>query len=454
MESSTIQVFDQHVAANAQSDHPLLKEAWERVTQRLPGDLSQSAKQYHALMRCRGIRSAEALLKLAFLYALPDWSLRHTAMVATLLEICNISDVDLLRRLRDMDAWLGALVVQMLEQKGIPLPSQAAVRIKILDATVISKPKSRGTDWRLHLSLDLGQMRIDQVVLTDEHGGEGFGNFSLCPQDIYLADSGYTRTRGLENPLRVGAKFVTREQWNTMPVYTQTGEKVDIIAWLKQTFPQGKTTPAETQVWLPTPQGLQPVRLVACPLPAEKTEEARRRARKKSLKKKHQPMEKNLYAVGFVILLTNLPAPAWSTEQVLELYRWRWQIELYFKRLKSLLQIDRLRAQNAHLAQTYLLTKLLAAILVDSLRSEIMQQVPGFFDAEDRPISIWRLDSYLIQTLISWVIGELPSWQQFLDKLVLLGRYLCGSPRKRLHQLAFARARLAALCPSQWTTIS
>jgi hypothetical protein len=431
----------------------LLNENWERVKHRLPGDLDQSAKEHKALLRRREITSADALLQLAFLYSLPDWSLRQTALVATLLEICNISDVDLMRRLQGMPAWLGALVVQILQQNGIPFPAQAGLHLKILDASVISKPKSQGTNWRLHVSMDLGQMRIDQVVVTDEHGGEGFGNFSLSAQDLYLADSGYTRTRGLEKPLQAGAKFVTREQWNTMPVYNEAGEKFDIIAWLKRTFPEGVTAPAETQVWLPTEQGLQTARLVACPLPPQKAEEARRRARKKSLKKKHQPMEKNLYAVGFVILLTNLPAQAWSTEQVLELYRWRWQIELYFKRLKSLLELDHLRAQNNDLAQTYLLTKLLGAILVDRLRSEIAQQVPDLFDDLDRPISVWRLDAYLIQTLLSWVIGELPSWQLVLEKLALLERYLCGSPRKRRQQLAVARSQLATLCAAQWTTI-
>ena len=168
------------------------------MKQRLPDDLDQSAKQHAALLRCREIRSAEALLQLVFLYSLPDWSLWQTALMATLLEICNISDVDLMRRLQGMPAWLGALAVQLLQQNGIQFPSQAALHLKILDASVISKPKSQGTDWRLHVSLDLDQMRIDQVILTDEHGGEGFGNFSLSDQDIYLADSGYTRTRGLE----------------------------------------------------------------------------------------------------------------------------------------------------------------------------------------------------------------------------------------------------------------
>lgn len=446
MESSTIQIFDQPVAIESQNSHPLLGESWERVKQRLPGDLEQSAKEHKALLRRRGIRSAEALLKLAFLYSLPDWSFRQTALMATVIEICNISDVDLMRRLQGMHAWLGALVVQMLAQKGIPLPTQAPVRIKILDATVVSKPKSQGTDWRLHLSIDLGQMCIDQVVVTDAHGGEGFGNFSLSAQDIYVADSGYARTRGLEQPVQAGAKFVTREQWNTLPVYTEAGEPFDIIAWLKRTLPEGGSEPVETQVWLRTEQGLQPVRLVACPLPPEKAERARQRARKKSHRKKHRPMEKNLYAVGFVILLTNLPAEQWSAEQVLELYRWRWQVELYIKRLKSLLALDHLRSQNDELGQTYLLTKLLAAMLVDGLRSEVAQRVPDLFDDVERPISIWRLDVYLIQTLISWVIGELPSWQQILDKLALLERYLCGSPRKRRQQLALARSKLATLC--------
>nr|MDN1021419.1 transposase [Escherichia coli] len=36
-----------------------------------------------------------------------------------------------------------------------------------------------------------------------------------------------------------------------------------------------------------------------------------------------------------------------SAEQVADCYRLRWQIELAFKRLKSLLHLDALRAKNA-----------------------------------------------------------------------------------------------------------
>ncbi len=45
------------------------------------------------------------------------------------------------------------------------------------------------------------------------------------------------------------------------------------------------------------------------------------------------------------------------------------QIEIAFKRLKSLLHIDKLRGFDPDLAQTYRLAKLWGAVLVDSIRT-------------------------------------------------------------------------------------
>ncbi len=274
----------------------------------------------------------------------------------------------ILNRLRACRAWLGSLVVALLRQRGIDFQAHRQVRLRILDATVITQPGSTGTDWRVHLSIDLERMSLDQVVITDAHGGEGFERFSLGPQDIGLADSGHAHPRSLAQPLRQGARLVVRHQWNTLPVSDQTGQKFAILAWLKHTFTQGCPTPAKPPVWFAMADGLQPLRLVACPLPADKAEQARARARKKS-RKKRQPDPNNLFAAVFVLLLTNLCPDHWSAAQVLELYGRRWQIELYIKRLKSLLAIDCLRTQDPELAQTYLLSKLLAAMLVEAFRA-------------------------------------------------------------------------------------
>jgi hypothetical protein len=62
-----------------------------------------------------------------------------------------------------------------------------------------------------------------------------------------------------------------------------------------------------------------------------------------------------------------IPAESWSAAQVLELYRCRWQIELAFKRLKSLLQLGQLPKQDPASARAWLQLKLLLALLIERL---------------------------------------------------------------------------------------
>jgi IS4 transposase len=51
----------------------------------------------------------------------------------------------------------------------------------------------------------------------------------------------------------------------------------------------------------------------------------------------------------------------------LTLYRFRWQIEMAFKRMKSILALDEMAAKDQRLCRTFLLAKLLAALLVEDL---------------------------------------------------------------------------------------
>ena len=57
----------------------------------------------------------------------------------------------------------------------------------------------------------------------------------------------------------------------------------------------------------------------------------------------------------------------YSAEQVADCYRLRWQIELAFKRLKSLLHLDALRAKEPELAKAWIFANLLAAFLIDDI---------------------------------------------------------------------------------------
>jgi IS4 transposase len=67
------------------------------------------------------------------------------------------------------------------------------------------------------------------------------------------------------------------------------------------------------------------------------------------------------------MVFTTLPATLLGASGVLELYRYRWQIELAFKRLKQLLKLGRLPHKTLDIARTWILAKLVVALLLETL---------------------------------------------------------------------------------------
>jgi hypothetical protein len=385
------------------------------------------------------MKGALTLLRLVLAYAVGDWSLRLVGAWASLQKIAAVSDVALLYRFRHCGAWLGVLVTRVLQQRNQYLSELGGVRLRLVDASVISQPGSQGTDWRIHASLDLGKMCLDGIELTDGHSGECLVRFEARADEIWVGDQGYAVAKGLGMALAGHRRLVVRINWQNLRLHTLAGQRLDILGWLK---PLSRIT--ERQIVLPTPSGDFPLRLIACPLPALEAEQARERVRKRAHKKGKIANPNSVLAAGFVLLLTNLASDTWEASRILWIYRLRWQIELQFKRLKSLLCFDHLRAQDPRLAQTYLLAKILAALLLDALVQQAEEQNPAMFQCLQRPVSRWRLDALLWQGLRNTLVGAL-SVSIILAEFASLQRYLCDPPRVRTQQLAWARRFLARL---------
>ncbi len=64
-----------------------------------------------------------------------------------------------------------------------------------------------------------------------------------------------------------------------------------------------------------------------------------------------------------------------SIAQCLEIFRFRWQIELAFKNLKSVIGLTRMEAKSRDLCLAYISALLILAILVDRMTNE---HVPFF----------------------------------------------------------------------------
>jgi hypothetical protein len=429
-------------------NYGLLVQGWEKVEETLGIDLEKTARETKAIQRIREIRHAGDLLRLILFYALSEWSLRLVGVWALVQGIGYLSDVAILNRLRKSHEWLGKLIVMLLQKRCSALEEMPGIRLRIVDATCVSRPGSHTTDWRTHLCFDLGNLCLDGIELTDRYGGENLTRFTPHPNEIRIADGAYSFANGMGPVLAEGAGLIVRINWRNVPVRMPDGQRFEIIPWLRRI-----TEPTEHPIWFSTPQGWFPLRLIASPLPPEKAEAARRRARLRNQRKqlRHQPTDNTLFAAGFVILLTNLPVQNWSLTLVLTLYRVRWQVELVIKRLKSLIQYDHLRARDPHLAKTYLLAKLLVALILDELNYQTHCNQPDWFVSLDRPVSISRLTQFHLDVFRQLVCGTWPFLH--LHRLFIVSRrYFCDHPRARLQQLAWFRAwaehiSLSSPCP-------
>lgn len=436
MECSTKSINEQELRDSLEKiePYPLIQQDWEKVQEKMGVDLELTARETKAIQRMREIRNGKDLLRLNLFYAMSDWGLRLTGAWALICGIGVLSDVAILKRIRHSQVWLGKLVGMILAKRCTALRSLPGVRLRLLDATCLNQPGSKGTDWRIHLSFDIGNLCVDRIEVTDRHGGESFARFMPQDNEILIGDGGYAFASGMGPVLASGAGLVVRINWQNMKVYTPDRQRFQIIPWLKTL-----SAPCEQAILFETPQGWFPLRIIAAPIPAEKAETARRKARERCQKKQKTVSQETLFAAGFVLLLTNLSTSIWPTHLVLFLYRSRWQIEILFKRLKSHLHFDHLRAKDPQLAQSYIFSKLLIALIIDQMIYQASLIQPDWFISLDRPANLSRLTSYLHESLRQIIFGPwlLNNISRFL---LIMRRYFCDSPRSRPQLLAFVRA--------------
>lgn len=139
---------------------------------------------------------------------------------------------------------------------------------------------------------------------------------------------------------------------------------------------------------------------------------------------------------GWLLVVTRLEAKEWPADEVLWLYRARWQIELVFKRLKQLLRVRTLRCKRDDVAEATLRALLIAWVLQEDLGRELRRALAS---EASRPVSSWQLAQLSVATLRQAVSG---TWTRarLVECLPRLRRYLCSSPRSRVqHETAVRR---------------
>jgi IS4 transposase len=171
--------------------------------------------------------------------------------------------------------------------------------------------------------------------------------------------------------------FIVRMRWSSIRLIDEAGAVFDIIAWLK-------TRPAESEdheitMWACSGKHQAPkqIRLIARRKTPEAIEKAHKDLRRHASRKQHETDPRSYVAAGFLVLATSLPAEEFPASEVLAVYRLRWQIELAFKRLKSLIKIDEIRTRTEAGTRCWLYANLIVALLADNCSQDFLESFPS-----------------------------------------------------------------------------
>jgi len=345
----------------------LLSGDWSAIVAAI-GDvvaLEATARQFKALLRKRKIRTAEALVRLAMIWGPGRQSLREAAALAGDCGIAELSDKAVEGRLRKMGDWLehilACLLTRRVETAGAPI--EGGLDLSLVDGSLICAP-GKGQDWRLHARYDPARGRFADLALTTTREAEAARRTRVCAGRVHVMDRGYARARDFQAVLRDGGDFITRTSWSSVKLFDEHGKQIDLCSRL-----DGEDWPREERVWV---TGIErPLRLLIRPLPPEAAERQRARRKRRANRRCQKIDPRTVRAAGFLMVLTSLPGENHAAETIFDAYRDRWQIEIGFKRLKTLGRLDELPSADPVLARTWLLAHLIAAVLTDDLANEI-----------------------------------------------------------------------------------
>lgn len=268
--------------------------------------------------------------------------------------------------------WLEWLCANLCRNEGFIVNAPSWLkqrRVCIVDASNEAKPGSNGADYRLHYLIGLFQLNMVEMHLTQAAEREKITRFSKIQKtDIVLGDRAYGTLKGVTYLKRREADFIFRLRANAFKLYFEDGAQASLPKLLEH-LPAGGLS--NLHLFYKEDKYLVPIRICAI----GKDEQAQIRGLSQIKKSNNKKMRGKVSPIQevfnrFIIVATSLPEEAASTENIMELYRMRWQIELVFKRLKSIFGYGELPPRKEGAILSWFYGKLFLAAICEALANK------------------------------------------------------------------------------------
>lgn len=341
---------------------------WQTVEAYLPEDFEALAKENKVLEVQYGnakLTSARDLLRLILLHAGADLPLRQTVVAMAESGGPDVSHVTLHKKMRLAAPFLRAMVARLTANASTSAERWAGYDVVVVDGSTFCSPGAEGTDARVHLQLRLSDLEIVDAIIQDRTVGETLKRFAWREGQLALGDRGYANPPGIASVVEQGADVLVRVNRQALPMRTPSGQPIVLIEWLRSL--RGYT-PSECRAVVYSREHDREVkgRLIATRLRPTEAGKARARLRREFGNK---ATFLDLEAAEYVVIFTTVSRSRMRAPMCLELYRLRWQIELAFKRWKSICHFDRLPNYRDDTILSWLYAKLLLGLLTQRMAS-------------------------------------------------------------------------------------
>ncbi len=227
-----------------------------------------------------------------------------------------------------------------------------------LDATNLSIKGNKNNYFRIHTEYDINNCYVKYALITDNHTAESMTHFPIDEGSIYFADRAYGKAKQFEYIINNKADFIVRISPFHIKLYKdcECKEKVDLYENIvNEKF--------SLKCFFKSKDKVFPIRIIGIKKPREKQKNSEKKVKRKAQKNQYKASEKSIEFSKWFIVATSVNVTA-TDEEIAEAYRKRWQIELFFKRMKTLLNLRSIRRSSLIYSKSIILLWLSVGFII------------------------------------------------------------------------------------------
>ena len=347
----------------------------DEIIEYLPSNWKELAEETRAFVRVGNIKTVEELLALNMFYITNEGSFQTTSAMMKLAKGISVNKNAVYERVANSGEWLRKMAEEMCKNQGASTTKPEFLgdkSVKLIDATdETTKGKNKDT-WRLHYVFDLFGFSCETMELTTNKEGEKLTRHTIDEGSIYIADRIYSTMSGIEHILAHQGDFVIRFKSKAFNLYDKDGSRIELLPYLRHLKALENT---DIHCFYKLNGKLRPIRFVCMKKDDVAIENSKRKMARKVSKKQEKDIQAGTIELNeYIVLITSLD---YTNEQILEIYRARWQIEQVFYRLKSLFGYDNVPSKNENTVKAWFYGKLFLAALCENILTRNENHVAG-----------------------------------------------------------------------------